>query len=174
MEDSEVTDLLAHNILPNFPVTAEALWEISLSNERDQGLFGAERRRSVVEKLGGGGRSTKRKDSFRSDGSISSALFLVVDDRCWPFGMHRFEYRNAIPEDVRRRAVVFVQDTNCWYRGYTNNVEFNDASAYKGHWAKADVYSLKSTGKKRGLWMKNVNTDETAVKMQLATSLAST
>lgn len=171
MENTEVTDFLVHNVLPDFPVMAEALWEISPGHGRGQGLVGEGKRESAVEEVGGGGRRKKRKASFRSDESRSSAVILGVHDKWWPFVMRGFEYENASSTDARRRAVVSVQYAECWDKGYANNADYNDASKYTG--AKADVvFSLKTTGRGRGLWMKDVNTDDTAVRMRLATSLA--
>ena len=166
MRGSEVTDFLVHNLFSDFPVYAEALWEIIPEPGSEEGAAGELSTLASTETTG---RSTSRKRRKVHGGTasiLSSAQVPSAGEKWWAFVMHGFEYVDARENMLERRAVVSVQYMEDWKTGKTGNERLTDDSVYAG--VKAEVvFYLKMSGKGHGLWMKEIDVDDHAVRVRL-------
>lgn len=164
---TEITDFLVHHMFPDFPVCAEALWEITPDTETDERSVGERTRVTADAVAGGSRRGKKRKAYVGAEMNRSSAHVLSVDEKWWPFVMRACEYEESGADDLRTRAVVSIQYAAHWSRENTDEVISKASSRYTG--AMVDVvFSLRTFGKGRGLWMKEVDTNDVAVRVRLS------
>lgn len=166
METCDVTDFLIHNLFPAFPFCAEALWEISPEEGSGEGSVVDKGRRGAVVEFEGGRKRKRRKASLGNERSQSSAHVLGPDEKWWKFILRSFHYEDAGVSAKSRRAVISVQYTSHWESGVAGDVCVKDASNFNG--SKADViFQLRTSGKARGLWMTDIDSDESAVRVRL-------
>lgn len=169
--NTEVTDFLIHHILPNFPVQAEALWTVADDNESGDCLGGGRRNVTTVSAAGGRRRGKKRRASALDGLARSSAHVPGANEEWWAFVMRGFEYEECKSSELGRRAIVSVQYTAYWGEEHTGSSAGRKFSGFSG--AKADVvFLLRSHGKGRGLWMKEVDSTESAVRVRLTNAVA--
>lgn len=171
MQGSEVTDFLVHNLFSDFPVYAEALWEIIPEPGSEEGAA-CELPTQASTETTGRSKSRKRRKVHVGTASIqSSAQVHSAGEKWWAFVMHGFEYVDARENVLERRAVVSVQYMEDWKRGKTGNERLTDDSVYTG--VKAEVvFYLKMSGKGHGLWMKEIDVDDHAVRVRLMSATA--
>ena len=88
---TEITDFLVHHIFPDFPVNAEALWEITPGSEMDESSVGEQTRVTAAAVAGGIGRGENMKGSVGAEMNRSSAHVLGADENWWALVMRAFE-----------------------------------------------------------------------------------
>ena len=109
MQGSEVTDFLVHNLFSDFPVYAEALWEIILEPGSEEGATCELPTQASKETTGRSKSRNRRKLHVGTARIHSSAQVHSASEKQRAFVIKGFEYADARENVLERRAYVSVQ-----------------------------------------------------------------